>query len=576
MRLIRHLVSGLAWLAVLGAARADAPADPLRLVPDEADVVLEVKHPRRLVETANGLEALKELQALAPARELLDNTAYRRLYQLVAYFERELGAPWPELLDRLAGGGMVATLKIGPDPQPALLVVQGKDERLMRRFAELAQKVVEQELARQESKERVEKGRHRDIETVQVGKELRAAVVGSALLVSNSAEALKRAIDLHLDGPAWSMAGVKHLGEARALLPADPLASLWVSLRAAHESPQGKDVFKKGRDPNLTVLFGGWIDTLGRAPYLVAGLYRDADGLRAALRIPQGRQGMGPEQAVHTPPADGPGLLPLLEPRDVLLSHSFYFDAGKFWDDRTKIFTPEQVKGLEDVDKNSGRFLAGMKLSQLLTLAGARHRFVAVNQARAEYTKKPKQPVPAFAVVSELRQPAEFGKNIDTVLRGVALLTGSQAKLKLVEETYAGCAIVGYRFPEEGRLPQDEQDIRFNFSPAYATVGNQFIAASTLALCRELIDLLQKESKAVPGPKVAMRTRVYAEGGAEYLKTIEDRLLMQTILGQATTPAEAKQQVESLIALVRRLGGAELTTDYAENEFRLDARLKIR
>src|ERR1700738_5088818 len=81
-----------AWLAALllvgGAApaRADAPPDPLRLVPKEADLVVEVPQPRRLVEAFTTLDVLKQLgqfdqlpdlveldhlPALLPARRLL-------------------------------------------------------------------------------------------------------------------------------------------------------------------------------------------------------------------------------------------------------------------------------------------------------------------------------------------------------------------------------------------------------------------------------------------------------------------------------------------------------------------------
>src|SRR5260370_42253017 len=102
-----------AWLAALllagGAApaRADAPPDPRRLVPGVADLVVEVPQPRRLVEAFTTLDVLKQLRQFDQVRELVDSTTYRRFYQLVAYYEKQFGLKWPELLDRLAGGGAV-------------------------------------------------------------------------------------------------------------------------------------------------------------------------------------------------------------------------------------------------------------------------------------------------------------------------------------------------------------------------------------------------------------------------------------------------------------------------------------
>src|SRR5262249_24518659 len=162
-----HLVGGLACLALLSAAaRADAPPDPLRLVPEQADFFVQAENPRRLVEAGLSSQLFQAARALPQLRELYDSTNARRFYQLVGYFEKDLGAKWPDLLDKLAGGGIVVASKFGDNPAPALLVVQGTDPQLTSRFYQTALDVLAQELARQESKEKVEKGSYKDVETV--------------------------------------------------------------------------------------------------------------------------------------------------------------------------------------------------------------------------------------------------------------------------------------------------------------------------------------------------------------------------------------------------------------------------
>jgi hypothetical protein len=577
MRLLRlsTTIIGFLWLGI-AAARAESAPDPLRLVPDAADVMVEIKNPRRLAETVTQLDLVKQAQELGPVREVLDSTNYRRFYQLVAYFEKQLGAQWPELFDRLAGGGIVLAAQIGPNPAPALLVVQGTDEKLTRRFVDLGLQILEQEIARREGKERVEKAPYRGIDAVHLGKEFHAAVVGSALLISNNDKSLHAALDLHLDGGKNSLAHSPTVAEARKLLPADPLASLWLNLETVQKEPKVKDVFASGRDPNLTVLFGGWLDAARRSPYLCAALGRESGGFLLTLRMPGGRDGGGPEQAVHVPPP-GVDAAPLLEPRGVVLSHSFYLNVGKFWDDRAKIFTAAQVKSLEDIDGKSAIVLAGQKLSNLLQHTGARHRFVAANQRDTAYKRQPKQPIPAFAVVAELRDPAEFTKTMNTVLRGVALLAGSQYKLKLVDATHGDYKIIAYRFAEDAQLAQDPDDVRFNFSPCFVTVGNQFIASSTIELCHELIDLLEKETKPQLARETpaAMRTLLYSAGSADSLEIGKDALLSQTVLGRAVTIDEARAETKALIDLVRRLGLLKVETNYTANDFRVDVRWQL-
>jgi hypothetical protein len=575
MRCVRLLVVGLISLVLgVAAARAEAPPDPLRLVPDTTDLMVEVKKPRQLAETVRALEIIQKVEAFGPVREILESTNYRRFHQLVAYFEKQLGAKWPELLDRLAGGGAVVAAKIQPDNAPVLLVVQGTDAALMKRFAELGLQILEQEVARNDGKDRLEHSKHREVETWQLGKDFHAALAGTALLLSNKTEALHAAIDLSLDGPKKSLAQSAKIAEARKLAPADPLAMLWFNMDVAHKNPQVKDVFAKGRDPVLTVLFGGWLDTARRASFLTAALAREGDGFLLTLRMPSGREGAGGEQSVHVPPTNGAEVLPPLEPPGVILSHSFFLDVGKFWDDRAKIFTPEQVKNLEDTDTKSALVLAGQKLSTLLKDAGARHRFVAANPRSSPYKRQPKQPAPAFAVVAELRDPVEFTKTMNTVLRGVALIAGSQFKLKLADAKHGDYKLIAYKFDEEAKLNQDPTDIRFNFTPCFTTVGNYFIASSTTELCHDLIDLLEKESKQKPiaGSSVAMRTVGYAPGTADSLAVGADALLAQTILSRAVTFDEARAETKALIDLVRQLGQVKLETEYHATDFRVNLR----
>src|SRR6266851_2356419 len=179
------------------ASRAYPPPDPLRLVPEEADLFLKIERPRKLVETGLNLDTFKQLRELEAVQEVYDSTNFRRLYQLVGYYEKELGVPWPEILDKLAGGGIVVSAKVGPDPAPVLAVIQGTDEAFLQRFLKVSLDIIGQELARQGAKQELVRGKYHDFEMISIGKDLRAGVAGSALLISNKEDALKRGLDLY-------------------------------------------------------------------------------------------------------------------------------------------------------------------------------------------------------------------------------------------------------------------------------------------------------------------------------------------------------------------------------------------
>src|SRR5262249_37326309 len=145
------------------------------------------------------------------------------------------------------------------------------------------------------------------------------------------------------------------------------------------------------------------------------------------------------------------------------------------------------------------------------------------------------------------------------------------------DEKHGEHKMIAYRFAENAQLANDPDDVRFNFSPCFVTIGKHFVASSTIELCHELIDLLEKETKQEPVRETpaAMRTRLYSAGSADSLEIGKDALLSQTILGRAVTIDEARAETKALIELVRRLGLLRIETNYTTNDFRVDVHWQL-
>jgi hypothetical protein len=556
-------------------ALADVSTDPVRLVPAQADLILRVERPRTLVEGLVKHELFRQLQALETVRELLASTNSRRFYQLVAHIEKQLGTDRLDLLDRLAGGGVTLAARFTDQPPTVLLIVQAKDQSLLQRFAKLAEEIGEQELARLENKQKLEHAAYRGIEGVRLGKEFHAALVGSALIASNSERGLRAAIDLHLDGDAGSMARSPQVAAARKLLPAAPAAWLWVNLKPAHEQPQFKAIFDAAKDSGVgAIFFGGLFNIAARAPFLCAALFENEGGLAATVRFPRGREGMHEAVALHLP-GDANGSLPVLEPPNTLVSASYYLDLANLWNRRAKLFKPNELKGIEELEKKSGLFLGGVKLSKLIQQTGPHQRIVVAAQTKAVYKVAPGLRLPAFALVLEMRDP-EFARTAEAVLRAAALVGTFQFNLSLVEEKHGTHTIVGYRFPEDGKLAADVANIRFNFTPCLVKVGNQFIVSSTLQLAHDLVDAVEKEAGSAAAHPSTLRIKGFATGAASALRAGQDQLFTQIMLSQALAPDVARAQVQALIALVEQLGTVTMQTYYGANEFHVDFLWRLR
>lgn len=362
------------------------------------------------------------------------------------------------------------------------------------------------------------------------------------------------------------------------MLPADSLAWAWLNLDVARNAKESKDVFAiPNDDPVRTIAVGGWVNVVKRAKFLAAALYQKHGNFHVSLRFPgAGYVGVPEALAVHVPAKDQAGSLEPLEPADVMLSLSFHFDFNALWERKHKLFNDKVAKDFENGEKQLKKFLPGTTLGKLFSQVGSNHRVVIAHQQKPGYGVKPKEYAPNFAVVTTMRDP-EFGKSMNTILRSAALVGGLQANLKLAEESHAGVKIVGYRFAESGSLPNDTENYRFNFSPCFAVVGDQFLGCSTIEFARDMVDLLQKEQRSSRRVSSSpLQLRLYSAGAVNLLKGFEDQVLGQIILDQAVKPAEGKKQLDQVSKFIGQIGRIEMHSEYRDTEYRFEIEWKAK
>ncbi|HKD36388.1 MAG TPA: hypothetical protein VKB78_06290, partial [Pirellulales bacterium] len=142
------IVVSVVWSA--GAANAVEPLDPVRLVPAATDEIVRIDRPRAIADLAINLVSRPELAGFRGYRDYFESTNYQLFKQLVGHFERELGNRWADLVDELAGDGVVLAIKQKKNSSgQALVVIQGRDSKLLAKFFLKAMDVAEQEQARQ-------------------------------------------------------------------------------------------------------------------------------------------------------------------------------------------------------------------------------------------------------------------------------------------------------------------------------------------------------------------------------------------------------------------------------------------
>ena len=175
------LILGVTLLSALPAS-AQPAKDPLRFVPSQAEWIVKADRPRELVEIVEKNELFQEAQKLAGVREYYDTTAFQQLYQLIAYYEKQLGKSRDEIIDDISAGGVVLAAKLTPPDKAALLVVQAKDEAKLRAFVDLSLEILTKELERQESKDRIVRKKYDRFDVGQIGAKFKFAIADGALI----------------------------------------------------------------------------------------------------------------------------------------------------------------------------------------------------------------------------------------------------------------------------------------------------------------------------------------------------------------------------------------------------------
>jgi hypothetical protein len=557
-------------LLAFSAASATAADDLPRHIPKQATFFWVVEKPRAVIDAVASVPQLRAAQNFPQVRALYETPGAKRLLQLLDHVEVELGAKWPELADKLAGGGIALALDVLKDPAPALLVVRGTDAATSEKALSLFVKLVEED-----GQTTVTRTTRHDIDVFSLGKDLSIARVGPFVYAASKPDVLDAALAL-AEGKAEPVTVKPTVAAARAAAGPDPLAWGWLDFTAVKETRKAKDFFDSTRkDLFQTVAFGATADALRRSDYVAAGLARTATGFRFTLTLPAKRADLSNDLAFHVPPAGDRGTLPLLEPPGVVYSQSFHLDLGKLWADRRAIANPEVLTQIEKAEKDVSRLLPGTTLGTLLQQAGPFHRIVFAHTGERLYGIEPGQPIPVPAYVVNVRDP-KFAQSLDAVLRGAALLAGNPlGGLKQSDVEFDGVKVNVYRFNEKPTTSVNDPDgIRYNFAPCYAAVGDSFVVAGSLGMLKALIPELKKPSTA--GHPAVWRNKLYAEGGAAFFAAHPEPAITETILGQGVGLAEAKKQVAELTRWLATLGTAGVEIQHGTVAFTITADWKLK
>jgi hypothetical protein len=565
------LMRAVIGLSLLCGMVLPLQADPLTRVPDKAGMVLKIERPRELVERILSIPAWQTSQSLAAIKDALDLPQVRTALEVLHHVEAELGTKWPDLLEQLTSQGVVlATGKLTEKNQKFLLAVEGKNPELLEKLEKLIIKLIDEEFQLRGGNYRPEQKEYNGFQATQWNEDFLSARKGSLLLICNKKEVLKLVLEMPESGE--SILKLENFAQARTALPKNPLATLWVDFDPIRESDEAKEAYKRPRnDVVQTIAFAGWLDVLGRSPYLSFGLYGDDAGFSFLMKQPAGKEGRAPDTVFHLPPyPKKDGTLPLLQPQGTLYTHSFYLDLGALFTHRDDILAKGVAESFDKGVKEASRITIGTTLEKMVTSVGPHHRVVFTQPAKLDYKVEPQQPFPSVAHIVDLRDPA-VKKSLESAYRAIGFVLSNQVTMKLLEQEHKGISILTYRFPEDGKYVEDPTKTRFNFQPSVAITKDRLITASNAEICKQMIDLVSEEADHQFHPE-NMRLKLIASGGKQLVETSPGPSLSLNVLQLGKNLAEGKKELQKLLNVLDNAGEVEFSTLHGETDFQFKAK----
>lgn len=581
-RVKRSIFTSLITILILPAANVCGAGEELpsatEWIPAEAAIVLEIPDSSKVVEGLLSKEFEGRIRENEQIRQFLESPQFAQIVGIVRYLEFRLGTDWKDAVRKLFGGRITAALL--PRNQ-VLIVVDTKSAELLSKLHQVLLEHARDEAQKAGDPDRVASGVYKGWTgwTFDGGKNVHA-LVGSRLLLSNKADLLRSAADLAETGGAGSLARVAAYQQAQAALPQNAWVRAFVNIGLIKEAPRSDRIERAMRtNPLLALMVADNLEALSNATWMAAAI--NVDGGRVGLHVvADGTFPGGDHPTAFSLPTNESGCLRNIEVPRRLVAVSLYRDLARFYRQKDVLF-PERTSGLIFFENMMGVFFTGRHFSEevLPHLHPEIRLVVAAQEYQPDYGV-PAVALPAMALVFRMKDPKQFVPMAEEAwqkaLGLINFTRGQQALPGLILDRaeYRGVRYTVAAFSTVGLTPEDRKDVRFNFRPVLAPVGEYLVLSSTEQLARDIIDYLQQEDQnaaRLPGRHFVLETD--REGLLKLLKTNREAIIRQNMVERGHSREKAEAETNNLFALVAILG--ELRVELLRQEDKPQARIEV-
>ncbi len=385
------------------------------------------------------------------------------------------------------------------------------------------------------------------------------------LRAGSAADGMKSLAD---DTPYTAM--VKQLGSQH-------LVRSYVNLELLASAMGGRLGPEKLDNPGVSLLMGGLYELANRSPFFGSTLDLDSQRLVFAHSIAGKPESLGEKYASLFAAEGKPDAGSLPNVPGLIGGWILHRDFAAWYKRREELLDAKVLPEFDKFEAGLANLLPGKDYgTDILPSLGSNLTFLAAPQNYSHLNGKPGLQLPGFALVWDLAKPAEAEQTLNLLFQTVAMISNLEAGQQgrqpwvLSSESYKNVQI---QFGKYGQTPKgDRLPIVFNFMPAAARIGDKFVMASSIDLCKHLVDVYSNPTTKTATAKPTRNDFLFeltGESLAGILEANRSLLEARSVAQDGKTSDQAQSDVTTLLQLVRAVRILRLTSGAEADGYRV-------
>ncbi|MBC8372281.1 MAG: hypothetical protein ISS69_17910 [Phycisphaerae bacterium] len=563
------------------ARAADALPARHELVPAGAVIVLNFSEPKAAFDLILRPKLIEAVESSPLYKAQVANKGFRQFRSLVRLLERRLETDWKSIVRRLGGGG--ATWAVGPG-KSNLFIIDALDTKVLKEAHDLLLFLVESEAEKKGLPSRAGSTKYAGVTCWSLGPNEAHTIVGRRLMIANSPNILKAALDLRAKTGGKSIASLPAYQQAIKAAPSDAAATVYANTTVLKQIPPVAKALAGQNNPLIALLAAPITEALSNSTWLNISLTIKNDTLTLDA-VSDGTLASTGAARFALPAKTSDGAMPNLKVPRRIAAMSLHRDLKGFYAAKDKLFG-ERTSGLIFFENMMGIFFTGRDLTQeVLAETGPKIRIVVAEQKYDPAAGKPSIRFPAFALVLPLKNPKKFSPVMEEAWQkaiGLVNFTrgqNAQPGLIIDRPVYRKTKYTVAAFtPPADDAPKDV-DVRFNFRPTLAMTGNHVIFSSTDSLAKDIIDALAKEADRPTKPLAGMHSMLEMNGAQldSIMEANRKNLVRQNMVEKGHTQQQAESEMDLLSAAIRTVSRVVLNigTGKGRSKMSLEVHLNL-